>query len=245
MCQSQCCEVQQGHVPKSPRRGAERRRQRTSWRQLLLDCVLVFQHHPHHPHHHHGPRPPPTPTARRCPPRRNQQVRPHAREQVVAAAVEEGVSRLRAGAARRQRERGASPCAGLLLTPSSVQIDAHLCFSMFEWWETVILSTSCSPPPRPCPRWARGRGVYWGPVALTRSLLGLIVFPITALFWYSAFTYFPAHFEYISRRYAYYVFGDETVSTSALLRAWLVAAWEWVLVEGRRVVGEVGAKVEL
>ncbi|TXT08936.1 hypothetical protein VHUM_02410 [Vanrija humicola] len=99
------------------------------------------------------------------------------------------------------------------LWKKGVQIDSHLCFSMFEWWETVILS--------------------------------LIVFPITALFWYSAFTYFPAHFEYISRRYAYYVFGDETVSTSLLVRAWLQNAAEWVITEGRRLLGDAGAKVEL
>lgn len=45
--------------------------------------------------------------------------------------------------------------------------------------------------------------------------------PITALFWYSAFTYFPAHVRYISKRFSYYVFEDENVDAFARFRAYV------------------------
>jgi hypothetical protein len=47
------------------------------------------------------------------------------------------------------------------------------------------------------------------------------VAPITALFWYSAFKYFPSHFSYLSRRFSYYVFGDESESLLSAILEWL------------------------
>ncbi|TYJ54386.1 hypothetical protein B9479_004974 [Cryptococcus floricola] len=34
---------------------------------------------------------------------------------------------------------------------------------------------------------------------------------ITLLFWFSLYSYLPAHVTYLQRRYAYYVYGDENV----------------------------------
>lgn len=56
-----------------------------------------------------------------------------------------------------------------------------------------------------------------------------MVFPITALFWYSAFKYFPGHFSYLTKRFSYYVFGDENVNfvgaVMASISEWLNLVW--------------------
>lgn len=83
---------------------------------------------------------------------------------------------------------------------------------MLEWWEALIIGA-----------WMEAG------TALTPALL---VLPITVLFWYSAWTYFPAHFRYMNQRFAYYVFGDENVDIFACTRVyvaeWLNLAWLWI-----------------
>ncbi|BEJ15620.1 hypothetical protein CspHIS471_0502250 [Cutaneotrichosporon sp. HIS471] len=80
-----------------------------------------------------------------------------------------------------------------------VQIDAHLCFAMLEWWEALLIA--------------------------------LIVLPVTLFFWYSSYAYFPGHIRYLTRRYAYYVYGDEALdllaSSRAYIAEWLNIAWLW------------------
>lgn len=86
---------------------------------------------------------------------------------------------------------------------------------MLEWWEALIV------------------GEYnarcWAAVP---NRPGLFVFPITALFWYSAIKYFPSQFRYVSRRFAYYVFGDESVDILATILAyfaeWLNLLWFYI-----------------
>ncbi len=62
--------------------------------------------------------------------------------------------------------------------------------------------------------------------------LALMVLPVTLFFWYSSYAYFPGHIRYLTRRYAYYVYGDETVDLLACARAhvaeWVNIAWLWL-----------------
>ncbi|KIR35671.1 hypothetical protein I352_01948 [Cryptococcus deuterogattii MMRL2647] len=72
---------------------------------------------------------------------------------------------------------------------------------------------------------------------------------ITLLFWFSVYTYLPGHLAYLSRRYAYYVYGDE----AAHLDYFVPRVGEWVGSQVGRSIGEVrkgmglaaGGKVEL
>jgi hypothetical protein len=59
----------------------------------------------------------------------------------------------------------------------------------------------------------------------TLTPAAILVAPITALFWYSAFNYFPSHFSYISRRFSYYVFADESVSFVDAFVEWINLLW--------------------
>ena len=43
---------------------------------------------------------------------------------------------------------------------------------------------------------------------------------ITVTFWVSFFTYYPSHIAYLSRRFSYYVFDDETVDAGLVFRQW-------------------------
>ncbi|KLT40944.1 hypothetical protein CC85DRAFT_286977 [Cutaneotrichosporon oleaginosum] len=86
------------------------------------------------------------------------------------------------------------------LWKKGVQIDAHLCFAMLEWWEALLIA--------------------------------LMVLPVTLFFWYSCYAYFPGHIRYLSRRFAYYVYGDDSVDLVAGARAyvaeWVNLAWLWL-----------------
>ena len=59
---------------------------------------------------------------------------------------------------------------------------------------------------------------------------------ITLAFWLSVFTYYPRHLAYLSRRFSYYVFEDETVDLNLLIRDWIVTQFRrgW---EGVKAVG--------
>lgn len=58
---------------------------------------------------------------------------------------------------------------------------------------------------------------------------------ITLLFWFSVYTYLPGHLAYLSRRYAYYVYGDE----AAHLDYFVPRVGEWVGSQVGRRIGEV------
>lgn len=71
---------------------------------------------------------------------------------------------------------------------------------------------------------------------------GIVVLPITALFWYSCVKYFPSQFHYMSRRFAYYVFGDENVDILAAVRGY-IAEWLnllWFYIRGAPAKAAVG-----
>lgn len=46
---------------------------------------------------------------------------------------------------------------------------------------------------------------------------------VTIALWASIFTYSPGHIRYLSRRFAYYVFGDESVDVLLVLRQGIAA----------------------
>lgn len=44
---------------------------------------------------------------------------------------------------------------------------------------------------------------------------------MTITFWVSVYTYSPGHIAYLSRRFAYYVYDDETVDIGRVFRDWI------------------------
>ncbi|ORY21096.1 hypothetical protein BCR39DRAFT_456949, partial [Naematelia encephala] len=58
-----------------------------------------------------------------------------------------------------------------------------------------------------------------------KAMIATTFLTITFFFWWSVLTYYPSHLSYLSRRFAYYVFDDETVDLGLLFRGWL---WEKV-----------------
>ena len=44
---------------------------------------------------------------------------------------------------------------------------------------------------------------------------------ITFLFWASVITYYPGHLAYLSRRFSYYVYDDETVDVGSVFKHWV------------------------
>ncbi|EKD00221.1 hypothetical protein A1Q2_05398 [Trichosporon asahii var. asahii CBS 8904] len=73
-------------------------------------------------------------------------------------------------------------------------------------------------------------------------IVGIVVLPITALFWYSCFKYFPSQFHYMSRRFAYYVFGDENVDMIAAVRGYIAELLNllWFYIRGAPAKAAVG-----
>jgi hypothetical protein len=69
--------------------------------------------------------------------------------------------------------------------------------------------------------------------SLLTSILptGIVFSFLTALFWLSIYKYFPAHFAFLRRRSAYYLYGDEqtpvfTLDSESLLSIWRpLASW--------------------
>lgn len=74
------------------------------------------------------------------------------------------------------------------------------------------------------------------------DIAGIVVLPITALFWYSCFKYFPSQFHYMSRRFAYYVFGDENVDMIAAVRGYVAELLNmlWFHIRGAPAKAAVG-----
>ncbi|WVQ86064.1 hypothetical protein IAT38_008232 [Cryptococcus sp. DSM 104549] len=71
---------------------------------------------------------------------------------------------------------------------------------------------------------------------------------VTLLFWISVYTYLPNHLAYLSRRFAYYVYGDETAEVDLLgpVGEWVEEGWVKGVVEVRKGLGMVGGgRVEL
>ena len=69
---------------------------------------------------------------------------------------------------------------------------------------------------------------------------------ITALFWLSVFAYTPAHIDYLSRRFSYYVFDDESVDLGLLLREWMKDKAGVVWGGAKRLIGSgASGKAEL
>jgi hypothetical protein len=58
---------------------------------------------------------------------------------------------------------------------------------------------------------ARGR--------LTRPVTICVL--VTVTFWMSVITYYPSHIAYLSRRFSYYVFDDETIDAGLVFRQWI------------------------
>lgn len=52
----------------------------------------------------------------------------------------------------------------------------------------------------------------------------LVSLLITVLFWASVLTLYPRYISYVGRRFSYYVFDDETVSTRALVKGYVRGA---------------------
>lgn len=70
-------------------------------------------------------------------------------------------------------------------------------------------------------------------IASERSLIPVTIFLcISVTFWWSVLTYYPKHLAYLSRRFSYYVFEDETVDAGLVFRQWvgrsIGRAWEGV-----------------
>ncbi|OCF36823.1 hypothetical protein I316_01419 [Kwoniella heveanensis BCC8398] len=59
------------------------------------------------------------------------------------------------------------------------------------------------------------------------------------LFWVSVYTYYPSHLAYLSRRFAYYVYGDETADVRGMFWAWIKAQF---VRAGEGVKGVVGGE---
>lgn len=53
--------------------------------------------------------------------------------------------------------------------------------------------------------------------------LVVICLIVTITFWMSVYTYSPSHIAYLSRRFAYYVYDDETVDISRVFKEWIGA----------------------
>lgn len=107
---------------------------------------------------------------------------------------------------------------------------------MMQPWEKAVI---CKPLTITC------HYSVHSPIHATGSTLTII----TLLFWFSVYTYLPAHLAYLSRRYAYYVYGDE----AAHLDYFVPRVGEWVGGHVGRGIGEVrkgmglaaGGRVEL
>ena len=88
---------------------------------------------------------------------------------------------------------------------------------MMENWEKALICRSASlPAVAIADGWTDGTFLF-----------------ITLLFWISFLTYAPGHLAYLSRRFSYYVFEDESVNVGLLI-------WEWLAEQARR--GWKGAK---
>jgi hypothetical protein len=76
---------------------------------------------------------------------------------------------------------------------------------------------------------------------LFSSTLTVIVFSLlTALFYLSLYKYFPAHFAFLRRRSAYYLYGDETIPVFTLDSESVLSRWRVLVTWSKRVLGHKG-----
>ena len=118
---------------------------------------------------------------------------------------------------------------------------------MLEPWEKALLRRSLPLCPVPFHSFQRVPG-YQHRVTDLRPVSSVSIFGfITFFFWWSVITYYPSHLAYLSRRFSYYVWGDESIDAGGVFREWLKdqlwRAWEG----GKGLVGGggTGSKVEL
>jgi hypothetical protein len=92
-------------------------------------------------------------------------------------------------------------------------------FSMLQTWETVLVCECQSFLLQTILLVEGGANVRVSqdPAHIAVSLL----FALTLLFWLSVFTLYPRYLAYLSRRFSYYVFEDESISVSGAVKAWL------------------------
>ncbi|WVR07083.1 hypothetical protein IAU60_004122 [Kwoniella sp. DSM 27419] len=108
-------------------------------------------------------------------------------------------------------------------------------------------------PPRPAPGFRR---FIWDKRVLIESTFALsmmqpwekvlivgTLFITLLLFWVSVYSYYPSHLAYLSRRFAYYVYGDETADVRGYFREWVKAQVGRGLDGVRGVIG-IGDKVK-
>ena len=123
------------------------------------------------------------------------------------------------------------------LTQFSRLLSSSLAFNMLERWEQILLrkrSPSIIPQAQSWIATSATIPVQWlTPVSIT--------FLTTFLFWYSVYNYTPGHIAYLCRRFAYYVYGDETVDLNVVFREWVSR----VLQSARGLVSSSEAKLEL
>lgn len=67
--------------------------------------------------------------------------------------------------------------------------------------------------------------------------VGIVFSFLTALFWLSIYKYFPAHFAFLRRRSAYYLFGDEQTPVFTLDSESLLSIWRPVVSWVRKLLG--------
>ncbi|ORX36606.1 hypothetical protein BD324DRAFT_626496 [Kockovaella imperatae] len=54
-----------------------------------------------------------------------------------------------------------------------------------------------------------------------KLLVYCLLFGLICLFWWSFLHYSPSHYAYLSRRCAYYIWGDESLSPGHEMRTWI------------------------
>ncbi|WVQ67625.1 uncharacterized protein L199_005828 [Kwoniella botswanensis] len=78
-----------------------------------------------------------------------------------------------------------------------------------------------------------------------KALILTVLSFVTLLIWFSLYTYFPSHVAYLSRRWSYYVYGDETVEVLAPIKAYILAQIGRVLGRVKSAVGGQKGRLEL
>lgn len=64
-----------------------------------------------------------------------------------------------------------------------------------------------------------------------------LLLALTLLFWLSIFKLYPRYLAYLSRRFSYYVFEDESVSVTGAVRDWVRDTVR------RRITGSSGGEI--
>ena len=89
-----------------------------------------------------------------------------------------------------------------------IRLESTFGLAMMETWEKVLICTHII-------------SLFSLHLILTQTFIDGAFLSITLLFWLSFFTYYPGHLAYLSRRFSYYVFEDESVDVGLMVREWL------------------------